>query len=318
VSDTRAPLLVTGSHRSGTTWVGRLLGLADGVAHIHEPLNPVYRLSWLDVRPQHWFQHIDDANGPQFEPAFARLLALRPPLVAHLRSVRSPRNLAANARELAQVVRWRAQGARPLVKDPIAFFATEWLARTFDARVIVTVRHPAAFAGSLKRNGWTFDFTNITAQPRLIDAYLQQFADEIERYAVEPPDVVDQAILLWRCINSTVQRYRADHPSWYVLRYEDLAAQPVEGTEALFRYAGLAWTERCEREVRALSSGENPVEAPVRRTRDVRRNSSAAMWTWKDRLTPEEMERVREGTADVASALYTDDDWERASTSTSR
>ena len=34
------PILVTGAHRSGTTWVGKMLALAPGVAYVHEPFNP--------------------------------------------------------------------------------------------------------------------------------------------------------------------------------------------------------------------------------------------------------------------------------------
>jgi len=173
------------------------------------------------------------------------------------------------------------------------------------------VRHPAAFVGSLKKHDWTFDFTNFTAQPRLMHDYLGSWADEIEAYASRPPEIVDQAILLWRCINSVALRYRAEHPDWLVLRYEDLATDPVAGTRALYEFAGLEWSEGCERRVRSLSSRENPAEVPVTRTRDVRRNSEAAMWTWQYRLSPDELDRVRTGTADVAHLLYTDDDWDQ-------
>lgn len=307
----RRPILVTGSHRSGTTWVGSLLELAGHVAHIHEPMNPVNRLSWLGAPPQRWFLHIDDTNADRYRAAFQRMLSLHPPLGEHLRTVRSARNMAANAREFAQVVRWRAGHAVPLVKDPIAFFSAEWLARTFDMQVVVLVRHPAAFAGSLKRNGWVFDFTNFTAQPRLIDMYLEPFADEIAAAAARRPDLIDQAILLWRCINSVVLGFRTEHPDWHILRYEDLAAEPVTGTRALYDATGLPWSARSDRRVRSLCSAENPAEVAVKRTRDVRRDSADAQWTWQHRLSAEETARVRSGTADIAQTLYSDDDWIR-------
>lgn len=306
------PILVTGSHRSGTTWVGRMLALAPAVAHIHEPLNPVNRLSWLGAPPKRWFEHIDGTNADEYRPAFERLISLRPPLGHHLATVRSPRHLAANAREVAQVLSWRASRARPLVKDPIAFFSAEWLASTFDMDVVVLVRHPAAFAGSLKRNRWAFDFTNFTSQPRLVDTYLSSFADEIEAASARPPDLIDQAILLWRCINAVTLRYRDDHPDWQVWRYEDLATDPVAGARALYDRTGLAWSATSGKRVRSLSSDENPAEVAVKRTRDVRRDSQAAMWTWRLRLTAEEANRVRVGTFDVAETLYTDDDWDRS------
>ena len=33
------PILVTGSHRSGTTWVGKMLAATGSVGYIHEPFN---------------------------------------------------------------------------------------------------------------------------------------------------------------------------------------------------------------------------------------------------------------------------------------
>jgi hypothetical protein len=261
--------------------------------------------------PQRWFLHIDDANADLYRPAFQRMMSLRPPVGAHLRTVRSLRKMAANVREFGQVVRWRAGHALPLVKDPIAFCSAEWLARTFDMQVVVLVRHPAAFAGSLKRNGWVFDFNNFTAQPRLVAIYLEPFADELAAAAAHRPDLIDQAILLWRCINSVVLGFRTEHPDWHVLRYEDLAADPVVGMRVLYDAIGLAWSARTARRVRALCSAQNPAEVALRRTRDVRRDSSAALWTWQHRLSPVETTRVRSGTADIAAGLYTDDDWAR-------
>jgi len=66
----------------------------------------------------------------------------------------------------------RLAGERPLLKDPIAFFSAEWLARTYGADVVVLIRHPAGFAGSLKRMGSSFDFNDFLGQPDLLRASL--------------------------------------------------------------------------------------------------------------------------------------------------
>jgi len=36
----KSPILVTGMHRSGTTWVGRMLAASREAVYFHEPLNP--------------------------------------------------------------------------------------------------------------------------------------------------------------------------------------------------------------------------------------------------------------------------------------
>lgn len=35
----KLPILITGAHRSGTTWLGKIVSLSNGVRYIHEPFN---------------------------------------------------------------------------------------------------------------------------------------------------------------------------------------------------------------------------------------------------------------------------------------
>jgi hypothetical protein len=49
------PILVTGAHRSGTTWVGRMLALVPGVEYIHEPFNPVGPAGICNARFDHYY-----------------------------------------------------------------------------------------------------------------------------------------------------------------------------------------------------------------------------------------------------------------------
>ena len=44
------PILVTGSHRSGTTWVGKMLAADSDTAYISEPLNVLHRLGIFRAR----------------------------------------------------------------------------------------------------------------------------------------------------------------------------------------------------------------------------------------------------------------------------
>jgi hypothetical protein len=301
--------MVTGSHRSGTTWVGTMLAVSPTVAHVHEPLNPVNRLSWSSEAPDHAFQYVSVHNDDRYGAAFDRIVGLHPPLWAHLRTVRSPRNAAANVRELGQLALWRARRARVLVKDPLAVFAAEWFGARYDARIVALIRHPAAFAGSLKRLGWTFDFSNLTSQPELMDDHLSSFAAEVERAARTEPDIVDQAILLWRCINSTLLTWRDRHPDWLVTRYEDLARAPIDGARLLYAHAEVPWTPDVEVRIASLTSATNPVDVPRHRTRDVRRDSAGNLTTWHQRLDRSELDRIRDGTADVAAALYPPETW---------
>jgi len=59
--------------------------------------------------------------------------------------------------------------------------------------------------------------------------------------------------------------------------------------------------------VARATNPSNPAEA--RSDRSLRRDSRASIWTWKSRLTPEEIERVRVETEPLWKEFYSDGDW---------
>ncbi|MFO7950790.1 MAG: hypothetical protein R6U36_10530 [Candidatus Fermentibacteraceae bacterium] len=58
----------------------------------------------------------------------------------------------------------------PLFKDPIALMSAEWVADRFDARVVISVRHPAAYVNSVRRLDWRTPVEDFTEQPRLLES----------------------------------------------------------------------------------------------------------------------------------------------------
>ncbi|HUF97849.1 MAG TPA: sulfotransferase [Ilumatobacter sp.] len=306
---TASPILVTGSHRSGTTWAGAILSLSGEALSIHEPFNPAYPRSWLRRPPTRWFEYVDREHDDGWRAQMADIVALRPPVTHLLRRSQRPRHLMRVAQEAAGAARGRRRGARALVKDPIAVFSAPWIADRMMTDVVVLVRHPAAFASSLKRLDWRFDFRNLLDQPTLMDTVLAPHADDILDATRRELDIIDTSILLWRVINSVVVSYREQHPDWHIVRYEDLAVDPLVSYERLYSALGLMWTPAVETAVREYTK-----EGNVRTVADfdkggVVRDSKAAMWTWTQRLTDDEIERVRAGTADVADHFYEAADW---------
>ena len=229
-SGRRRPL-VTGAHRSGTTWVGRMIDLCRRSATSTSRSIPIIS---LDLRLQ------VSALVPVRQPPQRAPLQTSPQRHAGL-PVPSRRPVGPHPptrRRRASPAGWprvhpaRLRRARPLMKDPIAAFSSSWLASTFDMATIVLVRHPAGFASSLKRLGWSHPFNDFLAQPALMEERLQAFEGEIARMAKVEHDIVDQASLLWRMIYSVLLEYRRAHPDWIVVRHEDLASTRLAASPA--------------------------------------------------------------------------------------
>ena len=61
-----SPILITGSHRSGTTFMGKVLGLDKHVGLIHEPFNQIKFYGINRFSTKEWFQYIDKTNGTEY------------------------------------------------------------------------------------------------------------------------------------------------------------------------------------------------------------------------------------------------------------
>jgi hypothetical protein len=284
-----------------------MLALSPRIGLIHEPFSPITPPGVSSAPFDRFFRYVTAENeGPYVEP-FERMLRFRYGLGRQLTTIRTPRNVGRTAQDLANFAVSRARGSRPLLKDPIAVFSSEWLASRFDAQVITLIRHPAAFVSSVKRLGWRHDFALFLDQPLLLRDHLSPFEDEIRDFAEHERDEIDQAILLWRLIYHTVGTFRDRHPEWTFVRHEDLSRDPVPRFESLFATLGVEVDDGIRREIAQHSGEGNPTE--LREKHDVRLDSAASVESWRRRLKPAEVERIRTGVADVAPAFYPEEDW---------
>jgi Sulfotransferase family len=301
------PVLVTGSHRSGTTFVGKMLAASPAVAYLREPFGLHHRPGMLAVRFPWWFPYVCPDNEAAYVGPVADMLRFRYRTAAALRAVRTPKDAALVLHDRRGFAQARRRGARPLLKDPIAVFSAGWLAQRFGVQPIVLIRHPAGFASSLMRYGWRHPFDHFSRQPLLIRDHLSDYADQIDRFARTEQPIIDQAILLWNLIHHMILGYRRTSPGWGYHRHEDVAREPVATFATMYAAVGLSFGDRERRTVEEATSGSNPAEG--RRAGTIKRDSRAAAASWRTRLSTEEIARIRAGTEPIARAFYADDDW---------
>ena len=307
MSSDSQPILVTGGHRTGTTWVGRLLAAAPGVAYISEPLNVHHRPGVFGAKVVHWYTYICQDNEVDFCSDFKELLSFRYRLLAELAAVRSGRDLLRMGRDVNIFAKGRLFGQRPLLKDPFAVFSLPWFAERLKSAVVVTIRHPAAFASSLKRLDWSFDFRDLLEQPLLMHDHLEPYRAAMEAGIAD--DIIGQASLLWAMIYKCLDTARRGWPSIRIVRHEDLSLDPVPGFKSLYEDLGLEFSPAAERAVVLSSSPANPAELSPDKVHSVRLDSRSNLENWKRRLTADEIARVRRITGEVARLYYPEEDW---------
>jgi Sulfotransferase family len=312
------PILITGMARSGGSWVSRMVAGSGEVVHINEPFNrrhpPGLTPGILHVPPPRAYQYVGVHNEAEHLAGFRDMLRLRYNVGAELRVNRGIYDLAKMAKYATAFSHGRLRGLLPLVDDPYMVFAAEWMAERLDCQVVMLVRHPAGIVSSLARigTGWSDNLPDIAAQPELVRDLLAPYADELERAAREPLDPIVHGALLWRVVHAGIQRQVERNPRFVIVRYEDLAADPMTEFRALYRrLEGLTFNDAAEDAVnRGCLAGPALRQVPwgrvgFGRTAFQPMQSQANAWAWRDRLSAEQVADVLERTRDVAERFYT-------------
>lgn len=303
-----APILVTGAPRTGTTWIGEMLCASGEAAYVHEPFNIEYHPHALARPLPHQLFYICDDNGDEWRSLLRPPFDLRFPLIGRRPPLWPPRRPARIAVEWARVTTARRRHRVPVVKDPIALLSTEWLAATFGARPVVTIRHPAAFAASRLRIGWHFDFRHLAEQPLGLRDHFAADADEIRDFAAAPRPILEQSILLWRLLHGVIDGYRQRHPDWIFVRHEDVSAEPIPAFERLYAQLGLTFDDTARGLVRSTSQGEVATPA-AGELGTLRRDSRGAAQAWRTALDDGQVERIRQGVGSLAERFFDDSEW---------
>ncbi|MEQ9485422.1 sulfotransferase [Coleofasciculus sp. F4-SAH-05] len=286
------PIFLTGSHRSGTTWLGTMLALAKGTLLIEEPFNLcpwAYKLGDLAT---YWFTYAPELPAELSLSAYQKVLDRKTDKVF--------------ARRRVQRYLPFTRGGRLIIKDPIACFSSEWIYRHFDPEVIILVRHPAAFALSLKRMNWYFNFDNLLCQKKLMEELLEPYRSEMEN---KPEAIIDQAALLWKVIYHVLLLYAHRYPGWLVLTHEKLSNYPTIEIEKLYKRLGFTWNKYIELKVINFTGLHNPKNPKNGVPNEIKRNSYANAKRWKNILSQEEVKRIYDITYTVSNNFYDHSAW---------
>src|SRR5512138_2875428 len=110
------PILVTGAHRTGTTWVGRMLAANPRTAYISEPLNVLHRPGVLRARVPLWYTYVTTENEGTVVGGFRATPESRYHLLRAAGSLRSAHDFLRMCRDAGIFARGRLLHQRPLLK----------------------------------------------------------------------------------------------------------------------------------------------------------------------------------------------------------
>jgi len=209
-------ILVAGSARSGTTWLGDLITSQIPSRILFEPFNPVLVPEYRRFR---YFQYMrPGTENPEFS-AFARNV-----FTGEIRN------------------RWidsqneRIHSKARLIKEIRINLALKWLHENFpEVSIIFLIRHPCAVVSSRMELGWATDrdIEPFQSQPELVEDYLSPYLDLI--HYVKTAE--EKHAIIWSVSNLVpLKQFKSNDIK--IVYYENLCTQPEIELPAIFASIG--------------------------------------------------------------------------------
>ncbi|HEY1920743.1 MAG TPA: sulfotransferase [Streptosporangiaceae bacterium] len=307
---------MTGLPRSGTSWTGKMLQFSGEVVYVNEPMNmmhpPGHSPGVLNAEVTDRYQYICPDNDERWAVAFGDTLRLRYHLGAELRRNRGPYDLGRMVKYSTNFTVGRVRGQRALIDDPFGTFSVAWFAQRMGCRVVVCVRHPLSWVGSWRKLGWKAQLHDLLRQPLLMRDLLGPYEDEL-RAVADSTDYVARAATLWRVAYSVIDDMNTRQPDlFHIQRYEDLASNPEAGYRELYGVCGLTWSDQARKRIiwattdhgKAESQRSWTLRGGLSRTAFRPMDSRSALGAFRNRLTEQEIDQIREITESVAPKYY--------------
>lgn len=298
------PILVTGSHRSGTTWVGRTLAEAGDIYYVNEPFNVDFPLDGTHLKVETWFAHFASSHQ-QTAIHNAVSTTIKWPAWRYALQVCLDNGMDIKTPgRFAKYFSMRLFKQRMLFKDPLALLSADWFHKEWGAEVVVMIRNPFAFSASLKTAVWAFDFSHFARQKPLMESRFKGYQSTIDELAEHPErfSFIEKSAWLWVLLHEIIRQYQQEYPHWQYCYHEEISLDPLSGFSELFDALNLPFTAATKAYIEGTTSSGNPSEA--KGTSFQARDAKASLDTWKKRLTDKEIETVSTIAAPLGKHFY--------------
>lgn len=266
------PLLVMSIPRSGSSWVGDILGAAPNALYLREPINQ----SHLDSGARGTIFYIDPHTPPAHlractHAAFSGLPAFSKGIVRN-----------------AQQWTLRTRSRKRVVIKEVNPLALSWFLSEYRPTVIFLVRHPAAVACSYSQLGWTETEQRLAElDPRLLEGPLRPYKELIASVrGFWQAQGAFQGVIL-RFVVDTL----AGYSDCKTITYEQLCVDPERGFRELCSYAHLEWDESMSQRITERSSA---TRQDTQGAYDTRRDSRTMIGAWKRKVAPDQLMALRD------------------------
>lgn len=264
------PVLIISIPRSGSSWVGEVLGFSKNSLYLREPVNQTYMNSLKDSGPS--FFEIVSGNVPPIYKWSADAAFIGLPTFNLNKIVNNPEKWSILSRTNKRVV---IKEVNPLSLD--------WFIEQYMPRIIYLVRHPAAVANSFYKLGWT----HIQNEHRFS-------VETLNTLGVNWYDYSSSFFEEFGALQAVIFQYSIEilhnYSDYMIVRYEELCTEPINTYRKLYNFADLEWDGEVERKILKLSDAS--VASPTRYY-DLNKKSNEMLKKWQEELPEQAIKEIK-------------------------
>ncbi|MDY7023954.1 MAG: hypothetical protein SWJ54_21840 [Cyanobacteriota bacterium] len=300
-------IFVTGTIRSGTTFVGTILSFPLEVDYIHEPFNPQCGLPGMN----RWYPYVraslDTPDMQQFHEqtkaifSYDFILRNKIPQNDSLTRKITKQLIGSRGPFYLRLAKINPFHTAAVIKDPIGNLLTEYLYIQFSVKPVIIIKHPLSLIASLKRVNWWPHLGEINDQPCFVQDY---FANELDFIQNTNSDPVLAAAAYWRAVHQVFLSQSSHYRDWQLITHEELSASPQSTFKNLYSKLDLPWSKSVEKKIIKLTDRNQSTQARRGRVQDFNRNSADIFKVRRQSLSREERKAIFEIVEDVALQIY--------------
>ncbi len=279
------PVLVISLPRSGSSWVGDILGSSCSSLYLREPITQSYLATGKDIS----VFYVEPDSPPDEYSTFAEQAFNALP-VFKSGIVKQPEKWTLSKRRSSRLV----------IKE-VNPMALPWITQHFEPKIIFLVRHPAAVASSYYKLGWHDVSLEQRLPPELLPPEYAKLKSNKDFWAQH---ACFQAKALQIALDAL-----ANYPDKRLVAYERLCLNPIDSFRDLYAWAELPWSESVERKIIDKSGLGANQTANTDKQYDTSRKSSEMIKSWRNDLNKQQINRLRDNYLDFGLPLYPAVEW---------
>lgn len=270
------PIILAGSGRSGTTWLGNIISANPNIGIIFEPFYH-RKVAEMEKIPLFKYAREDEENLELYKRVSAVLSGQ-----------------ISNDWVNQQQRRTHFLVKRFLVKTIRANLMLAWIDKHFDVDIVFTLRHPCAVILSRVKLDWTTQLSHFLNQKQLVEDHLHPFLQVIHD---NQKDELSQQAVVW-CLENLIPLKQMHDHNWTLCLYEDMVRYPLYESKKILDQLHIANSLLTKRAICNVSMVTRP-DSPLF-------NGLDPLSNWQNKLSKDQVRKILNILEKFEIGLYTD------------